>query len=134
MVSVEGGVRGLEPLPEVEPEVCFLKLQPARSPEVTTRIARKRGFMLGFISDSLLLHDLANSLRYTLQIIPFTRQHSNPLRKALDSLIPGLRAELLGEKRFHQVLVPFDNSISVEAIRDIRGCAHLIIKTIRRPG
>jgi hypothetical protein len=44
------------------------------------------------------------------------------------ALLIGLRAELPNEKLFHQVLVPFDNSIWVEAIQYIRGCAYIIIK------
>jgi hypothetical protein len=78
MVCVVGVVLGPEPLPGVDPEVCFLKLQPA-SPEANTRIARKRGFKLGFISDCRLLRFPANSLPYTLQRIPFTPLHSNQL-------------------------------------------------------
>ncbi len=45
----------------------------------------------------------------------------------------GWRAELPFEKRFHQVLVPFDNSMQTEAIRDIRECAYISIKEITCP-
>jgi hypothetical protein len=42
----------------------------------------------------------------------------------------GLRVELLYEKLFHRVLVPFDNRNETGAIRYIPGCAYIIIKII----
>src|SRR5882672_1200731 len=53
------------PGPEFEPEDALLKLQPTRSAEViTTRIARQKGFMMGFMIDCRLLHSVAKSRLY----------------------------------------------------------------------
>ena len=55
----------LEPGPGLEPEAGFLKLQPTRSAEViTTRIARIKCFLMGFMIDCRLLHSVANNLLY----------------------------------------------------------------------
>src|SRR5882762_204522 len=53
------------PGPGFVPEPDLLKLQPTRSAEViTTRIAREKGFMMGFMIDCRLLHSVAKSRLY----------------------------------------------------------------------
>jgi hypothetical protein len=53
------------PGPGFEPEPVLLKLQPTRSAEViTTKIARQKGFLMGFMIDCRLLHSVANNLLY----------------------------------------------------------------------
>jgi hypothetical protein len=42
----------------------------------------------------------------------------------------GWKAELPFKKRFHQVLEPFHNSMQIESIRYLNGCAHMIISSI----
>ena len=53
------------PGPGFVPEPVLLKLQPTRSAEViTTRIARKKGFRMGFMIGCRLLHYVAKSWLY----------------------------------------------------------------------
>ena len=79
----------LEPGPGFPPALVLLRLHPARKTEVIAKIARKRGFILGFISECRLLYFLAKRWLYNTQHFPVTPLDSNQLREALDSLSHG---------------------------------------------